>query len=155
MRQQSYSAFSRPMRRQQWIAGLIALALLIVVSTALAFDRAAPVNLVSGEVIPENARPGGAVTFRWHTTWYRSCRASVYREVIGSDDVVRIYKPYRASYPARLGRQTIDTEDTLATSIPPGHSSYRAVFIFEECGITSRWFPLRIETPDIIFNVAQ
>ena len=134
--------------------------LIIPIVTALglgiiAFDRRDPINFVAGEIIPANPQAGKDVTVRWTTEWSRACEAVVSREVVGSDLIVKGYLKYDLRIPTRLGQQTSDTTFTLAQAHPSGLTAYRANLHFHSCGLTSRLWPITVETPPLYFQVAR
>lgn len=132
---------------------VLALAATIALSIFLAYDRREPLLFEHGEIVPEHAMPGERVIVRWTTDWRRQCEGVVSRDLVGSDNVIKIYRSRPLRVPAQLGRQTADTPFHLPETMPLGHAEYRAIVRFESCGITSRIWPLQLNVPALSFDV--
>jgi hypothetical protein len=141
--------FSRPMLLQHVLALVTCLAL----GMGLLFDRRPPLQFSHGAIVPVVAAPGATVHVRWNTIWRRQCLGMVSRDIVGSDNVIRIYRRHELRVPASLGPQTSDTPFALTNALPPGRTEYRAVIQFDNCGITSRLWPLTVDVPKLVFEI--
>ena len=146
-------ALSRPMLRQHLIAAAVTLLAAASVYAIVAYDRADPVVYEQGRVLPDPAHAGQRVVFLWNLDWRRRCQATVLRDIVGADNVVRRYKSFTTNLPVKLGPQSVENSGALPVSLPPGQAIYRAVLIFNDCGLTARWWPLQLATPEIRFAV--
>ena len=140
---------------RHWFIAPLSIALAAAVTAGVAYDRRDPLTFVEASISPDPAVAGREAILRWHTEWSRACEAVVSRELIGSDRIVRAYVAYRLRIPTRVGLQTADIEFRIPPAIPQGETVYRAVMRFSSCGITSRFAPLVVETPEVRFNVKR
>lgn len=147
-------AFSRPMLRQHALAALVMIGAGVGIAAIIGVDRAAPLRFEAGEILPDPAKPGTLLRVRWRTQWLRKCEGVNSRELVGSDAVIRPYAKYVMRIPAFLGEQTADTEFWLPWTMPSGPTTYRAVIRFDNCGYTSRWWPIEVRVPDVQFTTA-
>ena len=131
------------------LAAVFAVALVLLI----AFDRKAPLTFLQGEVRPEMPVAGQTVSVRWHTIWNRRCQGTVSREIVGPDLIIRAYRRHWLRVPVRLGQQVSDTDFQLDKALPVGATIYRAVVRFEDCGLTSRLWPIEVVAPELWFDV--
>jgi len=144
-----------PRRALTWsLENMIVLPLLAgLVFGAVVYDRRDPLEYISGEILPSAPVPGDRVVVRWKTHWYRACEAVVSREIVGSDLVVRPYLKFDLRIPTRMGEQVSDNPFALSETLPHGLTSYRATLRFPNCGVTSWFVPLTVQTGDLFFQV--
>jgi len=142
-------------RRNAWpaIAAIGVLMLGAVGAIAIKADRATPLTMIEGEIVPDTIRSGERITVRWLNHWNRICEGELSRQLIGSDKIVRAYQKRFVRIPINVGMQYSDTEFKLPPGLPPGETTYEGVVRFRECGFTSRFVPLEVKVPPVYFNV--
>jgi hypothetical protein len=122
------------------------------------FDRSPPLSYPADRtgvfIEPDPVKPGGSITQHRKFTWHRRCEATVYREVVGSNNIVRAYDAVKTRFPIYLGDQQGANTLVLPNGIPPGPAKLRVLYKFDECGITSRWWPLEVVVPELDFEVS-
>ena len=142
--------------KRAWVVeNILVVPFIVAVIGAFAlWDHREPMEHIRGKIVPNPAMPGQQVTVRWSSNWYRTCEASVHREIVTSDLIVRRYLPYKLM-PVRLGEQTSETSFMLNEMQPPGLTSHRSTLRFDECGLLSRFWPIEIHSPPLYFEVAR
>lgn len=141
--------------RFRWGQHVLAAVACTAIVSLVTFDRRIPLEHIAGEIIPHNVKAGADVAVRWKIIWHRACEATVSRELVGSDLVVRAYQKYQLRIPTTMGQQVGEAQFVIAASQPPGLTAYRASLRFHDCGLTSRVWPLTIETPVLYFDVLK
>jgi len=144
-----------PLWRQHIWAGTVLVLGAVTLASLVAADRTDPVILESGYIAEDPVRPGQRVHVRWTTTWQRQCEGVLSRELVGSDGVVKAYRKHFLRVPVNLGRQTSDTRFIVPEDMAQGEAVYSGIIRFHECGVTSRFVPLKVEVPEIGFSVAK
>ena len=97
---------------------------------------------------------GADISVTRHTLWRRRCDGYIFREIVGSDRLVRPYTRSQIRVPAQLGFQSVRSTFRAPLDLPTGEAIYRSVVKFYECGVTSRFWPLEVEIPEITFDGA-
>lgn len=139
--------------RQNLFAVPTVLAVAAACFIAVQIDRRAPLAFEYGEIVPAHATSGAEVRVRWTVAWRRQCEGELWREIVGSDNVVRYYAKSYLRVPVILGRQTSDTSFTLTEGLPRGTAIYRGVIQFSQCGVTSRIVPLTVDVPRLALAI--
>lgn len=141
-------AFSKPMLKQHFIAAASVIALIVGVYV----DRRDPFTIIEGGIEPSTIQAGQTIYVTRHTDWRRRCDGYIFREVVGSDRLIRPYTRAQIRVPAQLGPQTVKSTFRAPLDLPAGETVYRAVVKFYECGVTSRFWPLEVEVPEVSFD---
>lgn len=142
-------------RRNAWPAIAAAGVLMFgaVGAIAIKTDRAAPLTMIEGHIMPDTVSSGERVTVRWQVDWRRICEGELSRQLIGSDKIVRAYQKRFVRIPVNVGTQYSDTPFKLPPGLPAGETTYEGIIRFRDCGITSRFVPLEVKVPPVYFNV--
>jgi hypothetical protein len=127
----------------------------LALGIAIKADRAKPVLFVQATISPDPAIVGAMVNVRWTDVWYRRCEGELSRQIVSSDGVIHAYRKHIMRIPVDLGQQQIDIPFFLPRGIPAGETIYQAVVRFNNCGITSRWWPLEVSVPSLTFDVTR
>ena len=135
-------------------------AVIAVVVTAsvmlfLAYDRRPPVVFQSGSVAMQAVAPGGSAQVDWTIKVARVCEGGVLRTITGSDDVVHYYQPTPTRPPPVPGEYSRQTDIVVPKGLPSGVAVYQVALTFDNCGLTSRWVPLIINSPPVRIKIAQ
>jgi len=130
-----------------------AIMLAVVARLLLHLDRQPPVVFFAASVDPVIAAPGTKVGLTIWDTWTRACSGDVSREIVGSDGVIHAYRIKTARVPVRMGTQKFVTQFYVPHSMPPGPATYQSVVRFEDCGVTSRLWPLEVTIPPVKITV--
>lgn len=143
----------RPLVTQNLLAIIVCGLVGLVLAFWLAADRAAPVRFIEGSIVPETVTPGQAVSVQWLDVWVRQCEATLSRELVGSDEIIRAYRSHPIRVPVKLGEQMSQTRFRVSANMPDGPATYRAILRFNDCGVTSRWWPIVVKVPSLHFTV--
>jgi hypothetical protein len=129
---------------------------MIVASIAvgfLVFDRRAPFEYLSTEIVPRIVYPGQTITVRRHVYWHRQCQGEAWTEIVSDTDRIITFYDRGTRYPAELGDTRADRSIQLPQTLRPGSATYRGTIKFPNCGLTSRWSPIIVPYQEVSFEV--
>lgn len=137
-----------------WIAG-INIACIAGWLTFMIADNLSPYEYIAAEssVIPSQALAGHQVTVHWQIKVNRLCPGAIVRTIVDARTGARTsYDPTPAILTIRVTDTALDRTFLLPEGIRPGPKIYRANAEYI-CNPLHRIWPLRIQTPDLHFEV--
>ncbi len=124
----------------------------------MAFDRIPPYEYDAARsyVVPSQTNSGRQMTVHWHFARVnRVCVGSITRRVVDQESGIRF------SYDPTAAARSVELEDTklvrtffLPQDVTPGKKWYFADAEFA-CNPLQRFYPLRVRTPRLSFEVLQ
>lgn len=144
------------MMRPFWIIGIN----LACVSGWLAYmaaDNVPPYNyIVERSYVKPNPAPSGRqVTVHWEFKINRLCPGAVGRTIVDAKSGARVsYDPTPALSTVRPGDTSLERTFFLPEEMPPGPKLYRANAEYA-CNPLQRIWPLKVQTPDLPFEVTN
>lgn len=140
--------------RQHVMAGVttVLLAFLGVVSWVL--DRQPPIAINEIKLAPTMPFSGDQIVVQKDVEWKRRCRGVAYRSITTADKEVRVYIRETLEPPADLDRPgTHVTRVSLSHGVTSGKATYRSSIVFYDCGLTTRWWPIVVNGPEVEIQV--
>ncbi len=134
-------------------AAIGSMALALVVTGFLVFDRRAPFEYISTEVTPRPVSAGSAIVVHRHVVWNRRCEGEAWTEIVSEVDRTVTNYDRAARYPFELGDTFAERTILLPWTMRPGAATYRGVIRFSACGLTSRWRPIDVPYQQVTFEV--
>lgn len=140
--------------RAQWIIGAV-LALLLGGVAYMAADNQPPYDYIIEQsyVRPNPAHPGRQITVHWELKINRICPGVIVRTIVDAKTKARVsYDPALALVTVRAGDTSLERTFFLPEEMLPGPKLYRANAEYI-CNPLNRIWPLKVQTPDLYFEV--
>jgi hypothetical protein len=121
---------------------------------AIAWDRRPPIHFTDVSVIPEVAAPGADVNVAMELTYDRLCQGQASRSIVASDGTIHPYIGHPLHLPNAVGGdQYRDIPFKLPEVMSAGRATYHGSVSFNDCGWTSRLYPIVVATPDVSLTI--
>lgn len=116
-------------------------ALITVPASFMLFDRRAPVEHVSAEIIPPAVYAGDAVRLRWKIVEHRNCDGVSHRRIIDSTGKITEFETHPTVYHAATSPSplTFEVIMNVPIGIAPGPARYDPG-VFRWCNILQKTF---------------
>jgi hypothetical protein len=137
-----------------WIVGCIIASLFGWVSYMVA-DTTPPYSYIISEsyVIPNPSHAGRQVTVHWQLTINRLCPGIIVRTIVDAKTGATVsYDPTAALTTIKMGDTFLERTFFLPEEMQPGPKLYRSNAEYV-CNPLHHIWPLKVQTPDIPFNV--
>ena len=139
-----------------WIIGSFIAALLAALAY-MAADNQHPYtyNVEKSYVKPNPAAAGRQITVHWEFVTHRTCPGAIVRTIVDARTGAKVsYDPTPALGTVRMGDISMERTFFLPEEMLPGPKLYRsnAEYI---CNPLHRIWPLKVQTPDIAFEVKE
>lgn len=137
-----------------WVAGLNLAAILGLFAYMLA-DNQPPYTYFGDEsyIIPQRASPGHQVSVHWKIKVNRLCPGAIVRTIVDARTGARTsYDPTPAIVTIRPEDTSLDRTFMLPEGMGAGRKLYRANAEYV-CNPLQRIWPLKVQTPDLMFEV--
>jgi len=121
----------------------------------LAYDRRPPVTFQNGTVLTQTVAPGGTAQVDWTVKIARVCDGGIQRFITGTDGVIHYYQPTPARPPPAPGVYERQGDIIVPKGLPAGNATYQVALTFDNCGITSRWVPIIVNSPAVVMKIAS
>lgn len=136
------------------ISLLVGLAATVI--TYWALDTQHPYDFVASEsyVVPYTARGNDQMIVKWRVVAHRTCPGLIRRELIDpkTDVVLAVYDPQIAAPKYKLEDGYLNKVFMMPRSVQPGMVGYRSHLEYW-CNPLQRLWPLRYDTPTLLFEV--
>jgi hypothetical protein len=142
--------------RAQWIIGA-ALAVLFGLVAFMAADNQSPYTYIVEQsyVRPNPAHSGRQVTVHWELKINRICPGVIVRTIVDARTKAKVsYDPAPALVTVKAGDTSLERTFLLPEEMLPGPKLYRANAEYV-CNPLHRIWPLKVQTPDLAFEVTN
>lgn len=133
----------------------IILSLILGLASFLLADNQPPYDYIVNQsyVRPDPAHGGQQVTVHWELKVKRICPGIIIRTIVDAKTKASVsYDPTPAAATVRIGDTSLERTFFLPAAILPGPKLYRvnAQYI---CNPLQHLWPLKVQTPDLVFEV--
>lgn len=137
-----------------WVVGLNLAAILGLLAFMIADNQPPYTYFADGSyLIPERAAPGHQISVHWKIKVNRLCPGAIVRTVVDARTGARMsYDPTPAMVTIQMGDSSLDRTFLLPQGMGPGRKLYRANAEYV-CNPLQRIWPLKVQTPDLFFDV--
>ena len=140
--------------RPVWFVGIFLTILLGAVGFMLADNQQPYIYLAEKSYVrPDPAAPGHQILVHWEFKVNRVCPGLIVRTLVDARTGAKIsYDPILALGTIKMGDTSLERTFLLPEGMLPGHKIYRANAEYV-CNPLHRIWPLKVQTPDIHFEV--
>lgn len=118
------------------------------------FDRASPVEVLSGTSNPTEVRPNEPLTITWNLNWIRLCPATISRVFVDFQTGLHPVDVTEATLPEEPGPTAVIRDSLIPFNMPAGPALYRMTMRFH-CPFQGWIGPIEKRFPDLPFTVIK